>query len=218
MKRWIDLEFFKKDWQPLKKILREEQKKGKPVLPMAEGYQNIKIFNALIFTPRHKVKVVILGQDPYPNREHAMGLAFGVPRGTSPLPPSLQNILKELEDDYGEYFTDPSLTLWAKQGVLLLNTSLTVEEKKPGSHAHLGWDKLTKQIVEALSEDGPKAWILWGNHARGFKQYIKNKQDHFIVESAHPSPLAAHKGFFGSRPFSKVNCWLESVNEDAVVW
>lgn len=218
MKRWIDLEFFKKDWQPLKKILREEQKKGKPVLPMAEGYQNIKIFNALIFTPRHKVKVVILGQDPYPNREHAMGLAFGVPRGTFPLPPSLQNILKELEDDYGEYFTDPSLTLWAKQGVLLLNTSLTVEEKKPGSHANLGWDKLTKQIVEALSEDGPKAWILWGNHARGFKQYIKNKQDHFIVESAHPSPLAAHKGFFGSRPFSKVNCWLESVNEDAVVW
>lgn len=214
---WSSLEFFKTQYPAIKNFLREEREKGKSILP-----DKLNVFNAFLLTPRDKVKVVILGQDPYPNKEHAMGLAFSVPARTYPLPPSLQNICEELFNDLGNEHTNlsnGSLVPWAKQGVLLLNTSLTVEEGKSNSHAYIGWKELIKEVLESVStEQDGIVFILWGGNAHSYKEYIKNPEKHMILQSSHPSPLSANRGFFGSKPFSKTNFFLESVGKSPINW
>ena len=163
------------------------------------------IFNALKLTPYSKVKVVILGQDPYHGTGEAHGLSFSV-KDDIKKPPSLKNIFKELHDDLG--YPEPksgNLEKWAKEGVLLLNSVLTVEKDKAASHKDLGWEILTDHIIKLLNmKETPIVFILWGNFAKKKKVYITNKK-HLIIESPHPSPFSAYTGFFGSKPFSKTN-------------
>lgn len=169
-------------------------------------YNNI--FNALKLTPYKDVKVVILGQDPYHGTGEAHGLSFSVQKGVKK-PPSLKNIFKELKDDLGyDEPADGDLTAWAKQGVLLLNSVLTVEKDKAASHKDLGWNLLTDHIIKLLNQkQEPVVFILWGNFARNKKVFITNSK-HLIIESPHPSPFSANSGFFGSKPFSKTNNFL----------
>lgn len=162
-------------------------------------------------------KVVILGQDPYPTPGHANGLAFAVNAGC-PIPRSLQNIFKELKDDLGQIHTDRTLLSWVDQGVVLLNSTLTVESGKPGSHRSLGWELITNEIIVHLSKNVDHlAFVLWGRHAQE-KTPLIDSSKHFIVASPHPSPLSASQGFFGSKPFSKINQYLYDQNLPTVVW
>lgn len=175
-----------------------------------------KVFSAIQLTPLETVKVVILGQDPYHGSGQAQGLSFSVPEDI-PAPPSLQNILKELADDIG---VKPShdLTAWAKQGVLLLNASLTVPEHQPNAHANGIWEGFTDAIIKVVNaKSEPVVFILWGGFARKKKALITNTR-HCILESAHPSPLSAYRGFFGSRPFSKANAFLTRQGIDGIDW
>jgi len=175
------------------------------------------IFNALKYTDYDDVKVVILGQDPYHGLGEAHGLSFSV-RDDVRRPPSLMNILKELKDDIGVERSENELTDWARQGVLLLNSVLTVEADKPLSHSGKGWEIFTDNIISKLNEKNePIVFILWGSYARSKKVLITNK-NHFIVESAHPSPLSAYRGFFGSKPFSKTNSFLEKNGFNKINW
>lgn len=176
------------------------------------------IFNALHYTSYHDTKVVIFGQDPYHGDGQAHGLSFSVKPGVK-APPSLVNIFKELKEDLGcEIPNNGCLKPWTQQGVLLLNTVLTVRAHQANSHRNMGWEKFTDRIIEILNErEKPIAFILWGAPARKKKKMITNPK-HFIVESAHPSPLSAFNGFFGSRPFSKVNAFLEAVGEKPINW
>ncbi|MBR1646638.1 MAG: uracil-DNA glycosylase [Selenomonadaceae bacterium] len=176
------------------------------------------IFNALHFTSYASTKVVILGQDPYHEPGQAHGLSFSVLPNVPP-PPSLLNIFKELRDDLGCFMPNNGcLKPWADQGVLLLNTVLTVRAHAANSHRGHGWEIFTDKIIRLLNEhERPIAFILWGRPARNKKSMITNPR-HFIVESAHPSPLSASGGFFGSRPFSRVNKFLESVGEQPIDW
>ncbi|WP_278933349.1 uracil-DNA glycosylase [Megamonas funiformis] len=176
------------------------------------------IFNALHYTNYHDTKVVILGQDPYHGDGQAHGLSFSVKPGVK-APPSLVNIFKELKEDLGcEIPNNGCLKPWTQQGVLLLNTVLTVRAHQANSHRNMGWEKFTDRIIEILNErEKPIAFVLWGAPARKKKKMITNPK-HFIVESAHPSPLSAFNGFFGSRPFSKVNAFLENVGEKPINW
>ena len=168
------------------------------------------IFKALRLTDYDNIKIVILGQDPYHGTGEAEGLSFSVQDGIRK-PPSLRNIFKELKDDLG--YTEPesgSLVKWAKEGVLLLNSLLTVENDKPLSHKKLGWETFTDEIIKKINEkETPVVFILWGAYARSKKVYITNP-NHFIIESAHPSPFSARNGFFGSKPFSRANNFLIS--------
>ena len=166
------------------------------------------IFNALKLTPYNETKVVILGQDPYHEIGQAHGLSFSVKKGIK-IPPSLVNIYKELNTDIGMKIpSHGDLTSWAKQGVLLLNATLTVREGQANSHKDIGWSIFTDEIIKKLDYcDNPIVFILWGGNARSKKQYITNK-NHLVIESAHPSPLSAYNGFFGSRPFSRANDFL----------
>lgn len=178
-------------------------------------YKNI--FNALRYTDYNEVKVVILGQDPYHGEKEAHGLSFSVKEGTK-MPPSLLNIFKELNTDLNIKRTSTDLTDWTKQGVLLLNSILTVEKDRPLSHKNKGWENFTDKIIEVLGErEEPIVFILWGNYARSKKLLIKNKK-HLIIESVHPSPLSASRGFFGSKPFSKTNKFLEDNNIKPIIW
>jgi uracil-DNA glycosylase len=161
-------------------------------------YQSI--FRALQISP-DQVKVVIVGQDPYPNAKHAMGLAFSTPAGVAPLPKSLKNIFTELNNDLAIDRSNGDLSDWANQGVLLLNRSLTVETGKSDSHSNLGWQDFTEKIIQAAANNGALA-ILWGNEAQKVSNLFADTD---VFKSAHPSPLAAYRGFFGSKPFSKVN-------------
>ena len=176
------------------------------------------IFNALHFTSYAATKVVILGQDPYHEPGQAHGLSFSVLPDVPP-PPSLMNIFKELRDDLGCFIPNNGcLKPWAEQGVLLLNAVLTVRAHAANSHRGHGWEIFTDKIIRLLNEhERPLAFILWGNPARRKKNMITNPR-HFIVESAHPSPLSASGGFFGSRPFSRVNKFLESIGESPIDW
>lgn len=176
------------------------------------------IFNALHYTSYHDTKVAILGQDPYHGDGQAHGLSFSVKPGVK-APPSLVNIFKELKEDLGcEIPNNGCLKPWTQQGVLLLNTVLTVRAHQANSHRNMGWEKFTDRIIEILNErEKPIAFVLWGAPARKKKKMITNPK-HFIVESAHPSPLSAFNGFFGSRPFSKVNAFLEAVGEKPINW
>ncbi len=176
------------------------------------------IFNALKLTPYKDVKVVIVGQDPYHGEGEAHGLSFSVQKGV-PIPPSLKNIYKELENDLG--ITPPDngdLTKWAKQGVLLLNAVLTVEKDKPASHRNLGWERLTDYIIKVLNvKEEPVVFILWGNFAKEKKAFITNPK-HLVITSPHPSPFSAASGFFGSKPFSRTNDFLIKNNMEPINW
>ena len=176
-----------------------------------------QIFSAFDKTPLDQVRVVILGQDPYHEANQANGLAFSVNSGTK-MPPSLRNIFKELKDDLGgDLRTNTDLSDWAEQGVLLLNTSLTVIEGQANSMARL-WESFTDAVIRLLNEqERPIVFVLWGNNARKKKSII-NTSRHYVIESAHPSPLSANRGFFGSKPFSKTNQILKQLGEDEICW
>ncbi len=203
---WADLPFFTRDWPGMETALAAETR---PIFPP----DHLR-FAALEHTQPDAVKVVILGQDPYPTRGHANGLAFSVTPGT-PLPRSLKNIYRELQDDTGNAPETGDLSPWADQGVLLLNTSLSVPEGEANAHAKLGWSTLTTQVLARL-DDAPRAFLLWGNHARKLGASLSDH--HLKLESAHPSPLSASRGFFGSRPFSRVNVWLTARGETPIRW
>lgn len=185
----------------------------KTIFPAKEN-----IFNALKLTDYNNVKVVIMGQDPYHGVGEAHGLSFSVQEGVK-VPPSLQNIYKELNNDLNiPIKTSGDLTNWAKQGVLLLNAVLTVEKDKASSHKGLGWELFTDYIIKLLNQrEDPIVFILWGNFAREKKKYITNSQ-HCIIESPHPSPFSAYNGFFGSKPFSKTNDFLIKNKKEPVDW
>ena len=176
------------------------------------------IFNALKLTPYSNTKVVIVGQDPYHGENQAHGLSFSVQKGVT-LPPSLKNIYKEIYDDLG--IEEPNcgdLTKWAKEGVLLSNSSLTVIKDMPNSHKDIGWSNLTDYIIKVLNQkEEPVVFILWGNFAKSKKQFITNKK-HLILESTHPSPFSASSGFFGSHPFSKTNAFLDAHGSEPINW
>lgn len=175
------------------------------------------IFNALRYTDYDDVKVVILGQDPYHGDKEAHGLSFSVREGIS-MPPSLRNIFKELKDDIGVVRKQTDLTDWANQGVLLLNSIMTVVKDTPLSHKDKGWEIFTDNIIKKLGErEKPMVFILWGSYARSKKELIQNK-NHLILESVHPSPLSASRGFFGSKPFSKANQFLEKNGMSKINW
>lgn len=205
-------EFKKEYYLQLREFLKGEYANG-------TVYPNMyDIFNALKLTPYSSVKAVILGQDPYHEPGQAHGLAFSVKEGT-PLPPSLRNIYKELETDVGaKPVSCGELIGWAKQGVLLLNTVLTVRQGNANSHKGKGWEIFTDEIIKKLNEKTePVAFILWGANARSKKALITNPI-HGVFESPHPSPLSAHYGFFGSRPFSRVNTFLMQNGVPPINW
>ena len=196
----------------LEKFLNEERK-TKTIFPKEEN-----IFKAFELTPFENVKCVIVGQDPYYNINQANGLAFSVNKGVK-LPPSLVNIYKEASDDIGiEIPNHGDLSSWAEQGVFLLNTILTVEEGHPLSHKNIGWEKFTLKVLKLLNEDdNPKVFILWGKEAFGLKKIITNKS-HLVLEGPHPSPLSSYRGFFGSKPFSKTNKFLQENERNIIDW
>lgn len=207
LKEEFDKEYFKKLGAFVK-----QQYKTKICYP---AYANV--FNALRYTDYDQVKVVILGQDPYHGPNEAHGLSFSVREGVKK-PPSLMNIFKELESDLGIIRNHTDLTGWAKQGVFLLNSIMSVEKDKPLSHKNQGWEIFTDTIIQKLNErEKPIVFILWGSFARSKKAFITNPQ-HFILESVHPSPLSAHNGFFGSKPFSKTNVFLQKHNMEPIDW
>ena len=190
-----------------------EEYKEKTIYP-----KKTEVFNAFKYTDYTNVKVVILGQDPYHGPNQAEGLSFSVSNEVIK-PPSLKNIFKELESDLGIPFPEHnSLKPWAKEGVLLLNAVLTVEEHKPASHANKGWETFTDEIIKIINKkDEPVVFILWGNYAREKKKYITNPI-HYIIESPHPSPFSARNGFFGSNPFSKTNDFLKRQGIKEINW
>lgn len=171
------------------------------------------VFRALTLSPE-KVKVLIVGQDPYPNADHAMGLAFSVNKTFSVLPASLKNIFRELESDLGVVRTNGDLSDWVDQGVLLLNTTLTFNPTQPRQHLNIGWDLFTKSIIEYVGKNGAIG-VLWGNHAIAMKDFFLPDR---VITSVHPSPLSAYKGFFDSKPFSRVNQILIKQGISEIKW
>ena len=213
---WQDIlagEFKKPGIVELERFLEQELTSGKVIFPSRERY-----LHALNSTPYAKTRVVILGQDPYPTAGHAHGLAFSVERSVSPLPKSLQNIYRELADDLGIVNHSGYLQPWADQGVLLLNTVLTVAQGEAGGHRGRGWEALTDRIIEALNaHPEPLVFLLWGAHARKKGGMIDHER-HRVIEAPHPSPLSAYRGFFGSRPFSATNDALVNFGREPVDW
>ncbi|WP_413532909.1 uracil-DNA glycosylase [Empedobacter brevis] len=205
-------EFEKDYFKTLTDFVRNEYN-TKTIYPSAS-----KIFSAFDHTSFNDVKVVLIGQDPYHGAGQANGLSFSVADGIK-LPPSLRNIYKELNEDLGiEISTSGNLESWANQGVLMLNATLTVEASTPGSHQNKGWEEFTDAAIEALSSQKENlVFILWGAYAHKKGAKI-DREKHFVIESAHPSPFAAHRGFFGSKPFSKTNSFLKSKNIKEIDW
>lgn len=199
--------------QDLRKFLVKETQARKVIYPRGS-----EIFAALQATDFDKVKVVILGQDPYHGPNQAHGLAFSVRKGVA-IPPSLRNIYQELKNDLG--VAPPNhgdLTGWAKQGVLLLNSVLTVESGRAGSHQNRGWEFFTDQVIRALEKDREHlVFVLWGSYAQKKAQFI-DRSKHFVIECVHPSPLSAHRGFMGSKPFSKINTYLAETGQQPIDW
>ncbi len=206
-------EFGKPYYKELFTFVKEEYGKG-TVYPPADD-----IFNAFHFTPLSKVKVLLLGQDPYHNVHQAHGLSFSVPVDQSEIPPSLQNIYKELHDDLGCYIPDNGyLKKWADQGVLLLNTVLTVRAHQAFSHQGHGWEEFTDAVIRAVNaQDRPIVYLLWGKPAQQ-KASMLNNPKHLILKAPHPSPLSAYRGFFGCRHFSKTNEFLVSHGIEPIDW
>lgn len=209
----LNEEFEKPYYKRLRSFLIEEYNQGTVYPDMYD------IFNALHTTPFSKTKVVILGQDPYHGPGQAHGLSFSVRSGIVP-PPSLKNIFRELHDDIGIPIPDHGcLQNWAEQGVLLLNTVLTVREGQPNSHRGQGWERFTDEVIRLVgTKETPVVFLLWGAHAQSKEKLIDRTKGHKIVKSPHPSPLSAHRGFFGSKPFSKTNTFLLSTGQKAVDW
>jgi uracil-DNA glycosylase len=205
---WGDLPFFTEDLLQIEAKLAEE---GRPVFPPAH-----QIFHALERTQPDAVKVVILGQDPYHTPGKADGLAFSITRNFGGRLDSLGNIFKEIESDLGQARTRTDLGDWADQGVLLLNTILTVPKGKAKGHAKWGWQNLTIQILSHLSNQ-PRAFLLWGNPAHKAAQHV-DPSTNLKLETKHPSPLSAYGGFFGSRPFSRTNAWLQTRGDQPINW
>ncbi|MCY7814512.1 uracil-DNA glycosylase [Bacillus haynesii] len=205
-------EFDKPYYQELREMLKREYAEH-TVYPEPND-----IYNALHYTSYESVKVVILGQDPYHGPGQAHGLSFSVQPGVNP-PPSLKNIFIELQNDIGADIPNHgSLVNWAKQGVLLLNTVLTVRRGQANSHKGKGWEQLTDSIIDVLNKrDKPVVFILWGRHAQMKKERIDTSK-HFIIQSPHPSPFSARNGFFGSRPFSRANQYLEQIGDEPIDW
>ncbi len=206
-------EFEQPYMQALKAFLRAEKNAKKYIYPHSKN-----IFKAFEHTPFDKVKVVILGQDPYHGPQQAHGLCFSVPCGVA-IPPSLINIYKELEADLGiPPVKHGYLASWAKQGVLLLNSVLTVEKGKAASHQGKGWEIFTDKVISLLNaQNRPLVFVLWGAYAQR-KGEVIDKSRHLVIKTAHPSPLSAHRGFFGSRPFSKINNFLISHHQTPIDW
>lgn len=198
----LALEFSKPYFKELTARIKEEYIQYRCFPPMNE------VFNAFRLTPFHQVKVVIVGQDPYHNDHEAMGLCFSVPKGVI-IPPSLVNIFTELRNDLGyEIPKNGDLTHWAKEGVLLLNTIMTVRKNQPLSHKDFGWLTFTDEVISILNQKKePLVFVLWGSHARSKKSLLTNPQ-HLVIENVHPSPLSSYRGFFGSKPFSQINQYL----------
>ena len=212
-KQVLSEEFSKEYFVSLAEFVRSEYKSS-TVYPPA-GF----VFRAFELTPFEKVKVVILGQDPYHGDKQANGLAFAV-GSNIPLPPSLQNIYKELKNDLEVETTgrDGSLENWAKQGVLMLNATLTVKAHTPGSHQNKGWEEFTDAVIKILSDKKSNlVFILWGNYAQK-KGTVIDEKKHLVIKSPHPSPFSAYNGFFGSKPFSKCNIYLLANGIDPVEW
>ena len=199
-------------YQKIRAFLKEEYSKH---IVYPDMYD---LYNCFRFTPFEKVKVVLLGQDPYHNEGQAHGLCFSVQDGIKN-PPSLENIFKELKADIGcKLPPSGNLTKWAKEGVLLLNTSLSVRAHQANSHSKCGWAWFTDSVIKLISDQKEHVvFILWGGNARSKKALI-DKSKHFIIESAHPSPLSAYNGFFGSKPFSKTNEFLKSIGKEPINW
>jgi len=198
----------------LRKFLKNELQSGRIIYPPSR-----LIFNAFNHTPFDEVKVVILGQDPYHGEQQAHGLSFSVQNGV-PIPPSLQNIFKELKRDIPEFHmpADGDLTTWADQGVLLLNATLTVESSKAGSHQKRGWERFTDKVIAELSQRRSGiVFMLWGKYAQS-KAGLIDGNKHYILTAAHPSPLSAHNGFFGCRHFSKANEYLKNRGLTEINW
>ena len=206
-------EFEKPYFQALTLFIKQEIQAGKQIFPSGKD-----IFRAFELTPIQQVKAVILGQDPYHGYGQAHGLCFSVPENMPP-PPSLVNIFKEYHSDLG-YPVPPTgdLSGWAKSGVLLLNTILTVEANKAGSHQQKGWETFTDAAIAAVSKEcDTVAFILWGKFAQQ-KEHLIDTSKHLIIRSVHPSPLSVHNGFWGSKPFSRVNLWLHAKGKSAINW
>jgi len=212
--KFIEPEFDKEYMKDIKKSILNFKESGKIIYP-----KNNEIFNAINLTDFEKTKVIIIGQDPYHGPGQAHGLSFSVKDGIKP-PPSLMNIFKEIESDLSIKVEkrNGNLTRWAKQGVLLLNSLLTVEKGKPLSHKELGWETLTDNFIKVLNQNKKDlVFILWGSHARS-KKYLISQNENLIIESAHPSPLSAHRGFIGSKPFSRTNDFLIKNNMRPINW
>ena len=187
------------------------ERRDHAVFPAAEN-----VYRAFELTPINDLKVVILGQDPYHDNEQAHGLSFSVRRGVK-LPPSLRNIFKELQSDLGiSPASHGCLELWAMQGVLLLNTVLTVRAHEANSHRGKGWEEFTSRVIQVVNQQPRIAFVLWGKPAQEFAAAIDNR--HLVIESPHPSPLSAHRGFFGSRPFSRINSFLKQAGQREIQW
>lgn len=203
----------KKYFQDILSFLKKERANGKAIYP-----EKSLIFNAIQSTPFEKIKVVIIGQDPYHNPDQAHGLSFSVPKGIAP-PPSLINIFKELKNDCGiDIPKQGCLESWAHQGVLLLNATLTVEKNKPQSHANIGWQHFTDHIIQALNHHSKTiVFLLWGSHAQKKRELIDTKK-HVILMAPHPSPLSAHRGFLGCKHFSKTNEILIRAGRTSIDW
>jgi uracil-DNA glycosylase len=212
-KNHLSEEFQKPYMIELKKFLKDQKLKKKVVYPPGS-----QIFHALNATDFDHVKVVILGQDPYHGPEQAMGLCFSVPRGVR-TPPSLQNIFKEIESDLKiKRPNHGDLSAWANQGVLLLNATLTVEATKAGSHQKKGWELFTDKIISVLNKEKENlVFMLWGSYAQKKGEFIDRKK-HLVLESVHPSPLSAHRGFLGCKHFSKANAYLKSKGIKPIDW
>ncbi len=207
-KEFIEIEKQKKYFQNLSKNI-DMFKRNNKIFPPKE-----KIFNAFKLTPLQNVKVVILGQDPYHQVGQANGLAFSVNQGIK-LPPSLQNIFKELKNNTNLQRTNGDLSDWAKQGVLLLNTILTVNHNQPLSHKGIGWEIFTNKVIKLLDDKIQPIFVLWGKQAQEKEQFIKNS---LVIKSSHPSPYSANISFFNSKPFSKINNFLKLKKQKEIIW
>ena len=205
-------EFEKEYYLNLRQFLINEYRTQTIYPPMDQ------IFSTLNYTSYENTKILILGQDPYHGEGQAHGLSFSVKHGVK-TPPSLRNMYKELNADLGCYIPNHGyLEEWAKQGVLMLNTALTVRAASPNSHKGKGWEILTDEVIKKLNErEKPVVFILWGNNAISKEKFITNPK-HFIIKSVHPSPLSASRGFFGSKPFSKANDFLKATNQEPINW
>lgn len=211
--KFLGEEFEKPYMQQLRNFLREEKNHKKLIYPKSD-----KVFSALNFTPFEKVKVVILGQDPYHGKGQAHGLCFSVPKGINP-PPSLVNIYKELQSDLNLPMPKHgTLVSWAEQGVLLLNSVLTVESGKPASHQGKGWEQFTDRVIHILNEKKTAlVFLLWGAYAQKKGAFI-DKTRHLVLQAPHPSPFSAHQGFLGCKHFSKTNEYLQQHGETPIHW